>query len=242
MSSAIRLPEHVAIIMDGNGRWAKARHMPRSAGHLAGVENVRRAVRHARGLGLKHLTLFAFSSENWQRPVQEVGYLLRLLRAYIRRDVEELKRDNVRLRVIGSREGLDKSLVDLLENAMQDTASNDGLQLTVAFNYGARQEIVDATKQIAEAVRDGKLPLEAINTDMFGNFLYSSGLPDPDLLIRTSGEIRISNFLLWQCAYAEFVFVPECWPDFTTDVFDRALAEYASRDRRFGRVKQAENA
>ena len=240
MSSTVRLPEHVAIIMDGNGRWAKARHMPRSAGHLAGVESVRRAVRHAREIGLKHLTLFAFSSENWQRPVQEVGYLLRLLRHYIRRDVEELKRDNVRLRVIGSREGLEKGLIELLENAMVDTADNDGLQLTVAFNYGSRQEMIEATKRIAQAVRDGELPVDAITPDIFSNFLYTAELPDPDLLIRTSGENRISNFLLWQCAYTEFVFVPECWPDFTTEVFDRTLDEYAKRDRRFGGIKTAE--
>ena len=240
MSSTVRLPEHVAIIMDGNGRWAKARHMPRSAGHLAGVESVRRAVRHAREIGLKHLTLFAFSSENWQRPVQEVGYLLRLLRHYIRRDVEELKRDNVRLRVIGSREGLEKGLIELLENAIVDTADNDGLQLTVAFNYGSRQEMIEATKRIAQAVRDGELPVDAITPDIFSNFLYTAELPDPDLLIRTSGENRISNFLLWQCAYTEFVFVPECWPDFTTEVFDRTLDEYAKRDRRFGGIKTAE--
>ena len=240
MSSTVRLPEHVAIIMDGNGRWAKARHMPRSAGHLAGVESVRRAVRHAREIGLKHLTLFAFSSENWQRPVQEVGYLLRLLRHYIRRDVEELKRDNVRLRVIGSREGLEKGLIELLENAMVDTADNDGLQLTVAFNYGSRQEMIEATKRIAQAVRDGELPVDVITPDIFSNFLYTAELPDPDLLIRTSGENRISNFLLWQCAYTEFVFVPECWPDFTTEVFDRTLDEYAKRDRRFGGIKTAE--
>ena len=240
MSSTVRLPEHVAIIMDGNGRWAKARHMPRSAGHLAGVESVRRAVRHAREIGLKHLTLFAFSSENWQRPVQEVGYLLRLLRHYIRRDVEELKRDNVRLRVIGSREGLEKGLIELLENAMVDTADNDGLQLTVAFNYGSRQEMIEATKRIAQAVRDGELPVDAITPNIFSNFLYTAELPDPDLLIRTSGENRISNFLLWQCAYTEFVFVPECWPDFTTEVFDRTLDEYAKRDRRFGGIKTAE--
>ncbi|MDP4823823.1 MAG: isoprenyl transferase [Aestuariivirgaceae bacterium] len=233
------VPRHIAIIMDGNGRWAKARMLPRSAGHLAGVETVRRIIRHAREIGVEHLTLYAFSSENWSRPPSEVGYLLGLLRAFIRRDVEALRQDNVRIRLIGGRDDLESGLSELFASAEAETAENTGLRVTVAFNYGSRQEIAHAAQMAARAVLEGKMKPEDITPDCLSDFMYTAGSPDPDLLIRTSGEKRISNFLLWQCAYTEFVFVPEAWPDFTGEIMDRAIGEYMTRERRFGGLPQA---
>jgi undecaprenyl diphosphate synthase len=232
-------PKHIAIIMDGNGRWAKARMLPRSAGHLAGVETVRRIIRHAREIGVEYLTLYAFSSENWSRPPAEVGYLLGLLRAFIHRDVEALRKDNVRVRLIGGRDDLETGLSELFANAEAETAQNTGLKVTVAFNYGSRQEITHAAQLAARAVLAGQLKPEDITPEKLSEFLYTAGSPDPDLLIRTSGEKRISNFLLWQCAYTEFVFVPEAWPDFTGEIMDRAIEEYMSRERRFGGLPEA---
>lgn len=233
------VPRHVAIIMDGNGRWAKARMLPRSAGHLAGVETVRRIIRHSCEIGLEHLTLYAFSSENWSRPPAEVGYLMGLLRTFIRRDVVALHKDNVRIRLIGGRDDLESGLSELFDNAEVKTAQNTGLRVTVAFNYGSRQEIANAAQLAARAVLEGRLKPEEITPDRLSDFMYTAGSPDPDLLIRTSGEKRISNFLLWQCAYTEFVFVPEAWPDFTGEIMDRAIGEYMSRERRFGGLPQA---
>jgi undecaprenyl diphosphate synthase len=234
---AAALPRHVAIIMDGNGRWATARGLTRTEGHRKGVEMVRRIVRHAGDLGLEYLTLFSFSTENWRRPADEVSYLMGLLRFFIRRDLAELHANNVRVRVVGDRNGLGGDIRALLEEAQNLTAGNTGLTLTIAFNYGARQEILRAARRLAEEVAAGRLAPADIDSKQFEAVLDTVGMPDPDLVIRTSGEQRVSNFLLWQAAYAEFVFSPVCWPDFDETEFDRALAEFGGRERRFGGVE-----
>lgn len=226
--------KHVAIIMDGNGRWANARGLPRTAGHKQGVEALRGAVRTASELGIQYLTIYSFSAENWTRPRSEVLFLLDLLRRFILQDVAELHRANVRIRVIGSRDELDSDIIALLEHSEKLTKENTGLTLVVAFNYGSRQEIARAARDIANAVKAGLLDPEAVTPELFGAHLDTVGIPDPDLLIRTSGEQRISNYLLWQCAYTEFVFVAEHWPDFTRETFEQAIAEYRRRERRFG--------
>jgi undecaprenyl diphosphate synthase len=226
--------KHVAIIMDGNGRWANARGLPRTAGHKQGVEALRGAVRTAADLGIQYLTIYSFSAENWSRPRAEVLFLLDLLRRFILQDVAELHRANVRIKVIGTREGLDSDIIALLEHSERLTRDNTGLTLVVAFNYGSRQEIARATREIAIAVKAGLLEPDEITPELIGSRLDTVGIPDPDLLIRTSGEQRISNYLLWQCAYTEFVFVSEHWPDFTRETFEQAIAEYRRRERRFG--------
>ena len=228
------MPRHVAIIMDGNGRWAHARGLPRSAGHRKGVEALRRAVRAAGEMGIDYLTIFSFSSENWSRPPAEVSFLLDLMRHFVRQDVAELHRENVRIRIIGERDGLAPDIVTLIEETEQRTRDNTGLTLVVAFNYGSRQEIAKAARDLALAVRDGRIEPEGITPDLLARHLATDGIPDPDLLIRTSGEQRLSNYLLWQCAYAEFVFVDEYWPDFNRETFERAIAEYLTRERRYG--------
>jgi undecaprenyl diphosphate synthase len=220
--------------MDGNGRWAASRGLPRSAGHRQGVEALRRAVRAAGEFGIEYLTIYSFSSENWSRPAEEVSFLLDLLRRFIRQDVAELHQAGVRITVIGERQGLEPGIVALLEDAERLTRDNEKLRLIVAFNYGSRQEITRAARAIAEKVRDGRVDPADITASVLANHLDTGGIPDPDLLIRTGGEQRLSNYLLWQCAYTEFVFVDEHWPDFSAEVFARALAEYQSRDRRFG--------
>lgn len=227
-------PRHVAIIMDGNGRWAAARGLPRLEGHRRGVEALRRAVKSAHELGVRHLTLYSFSAENWSRPAEEVADLLNLLRAFIRRDLAELHKGNVRVRVIGERAGLPDDIGSLLVEAETLTRGNDGLVLVVAFNYGGRQEIVSAIRRIAEAARDGRLDPAAIDAGVVADHLDTADIPDPDLVIRTSGELRISNFLLWQSAYAEFEFLPIHWPDFDHAAFAEALASFKTRQRRFG--------
>lgn len=231
------VPRHVAIIMDGNGRWAAARGLPRSAGHKAGVDAVRRAVKAASEFGIEYLTIYSFSTENWSRPKNEVTFLLELLRRFIQRDVAELHSSGVKIKIIGSRELLDASMVKLLDDAEKLTAANTRLNLVVAFNYGSRQEIALAAQKLARQVKDGVLLPEDINVDAITSQLETFGMPDPDILIRTSGEERISNFLLWQCAYTEFVFIPEFWPEFNAEIFVRVLDEYRSRDRRFGGIK-----
>ncbi|MGQ7791913.1 isoprenyl transferase [Faunimonas sp. B44] len=231
-----RLPRHVAIIMDGNGRWARARGLPRVEGHRRGVEVVRRAVRYAGTRGIEVLTLFSFSSENWSRPEAEIQDLLNLLRFFIRRDLAELKQNGVRVRVIGERASLPEDIRELIALAEAETAENSALQLQVAFNYGARDEIVRAARRIAERVAAGEMRPQDISQDVFKAHLDTGGMPDPDLVIRTSGEKRISNFLLWQAAYAEFVFLPVLWPDFGDPDFEAALREFAGRERRFGGV------
>lgn len=225
---------HVAIIMDGNGRWAAERGLPRIEGHRQGVETVRQVVETAAELGITHLTLFSFSSENWSRPKQEIYDLFGLLRRFVRRDLAELHKNNVKIRVIGSRVGLEDDILRMLDDAVALTKDNTALNLTIAFNYGARDEIARATKRIAEDVKAGRIAPEEITQDRFAAYLDTADLPDPDLLIRTSGELRLSNFLLWQLAYAEFVFVDAYWPDFTKEVFESAIAEYQRRSRRFG--------
>jgi undecaprenyl diphosphate synthase len=228
------VPEHVAIIMDGNGRWANKRGLPRTMGHSKGVEAVKEAVRTAGDIGIKYLTLFAFSSENWNRPEAEVSDLLGLLRRFIRRDLAELHRENVRIRVIGERDKLRGDILPLLLEAEETTRNNTALTLVIAFNYGSRDELARATARIAEKVKAGQLDPGSITAEMIDAHLDTAGIPDPDLIIRTSGEERLSNFLLWQAAYAEFVFLPDYWPDFDRNLFIQALKIYASRDRRFG--------
>ena len=229
-------PRHVAIIMDGNGRWAKQRGLPRTAGHKRGAESVRNAVQAARKLGISYLTLFGFSSENWKRPEGEVRALMGLLRLYLRSEVEELHRNGVRLRILGERSRLDPDIVRLIEGAEARTAGNTELTLLLALSYGGRQELVSAARKLAIDARDGKIDPEAIDEDAFTDRLFTAGIPDPDLLIRTSGEYRISNFLLWQSAYAEMLFVDTLWPDFGEADLERAVRDFVCRDRRYGVV------
>ncbi|KQV81362.1 isoprenyl transferase [Rhizobium sp. Root1220] len=234
--SFVTVPEHVAIIMDGNGRWAKQRGLPRTMGHRKGVDVVRETVRAAGDVGIKYLTLFAFSSENWRRPETEVSDLLGLLKAFIRRDLAELHRQNVRVKVIGDRYSLRSDILDLLVDAEETTRNNTALTLVIAFNYGSRDEIARAMVTLAADVEAGRLRAQDITPALINARLDTAGIPDPDLIIRTSGEERLSNFLLWQAAYSEFIFVPEYWPDFSRELFYSALETFASRDRRFGGV------
>ena len=225
---------HVAIIMDGNGRWAAERGLPRVEGHRQGVESVRRTVEAAMEQGITHLTLFSFSSENWSRPKQEINDLFGLLRRFVRRDLAELHKNGVKIRVIGARTNLDDDILRMLNDAVELTKDNTALNLTIAFNYGSRDEIARAAQRIAEDAKEGRVAPEDVTEERLADYLDTAGLPDPDLLIRTSGELRLSNFLLWQLAYAEFVFVNVFWPDFTKEVFEEAVAEYQRRSRRFG--------
>jgi undecaprenyl diphosphate synthase len=228
------VPRHVAIIMDGNGRWAAARGLPRVEGHRRGVEALRKTVRAAGEMGIACLTIFSFSSENWQRPASEIRDLMGLLRRFIRNDLAELHGNNVRVRVIGERDTLDPDIRKLLEEAEQLTRHNDGLTLVVAFNYGARDEVARAVRRIAQDVANGALKPEAVTEEMIGQHLDAPDLSDPDLIIRTSGEQRLSNFLLWQAAYSELVFLPVYWPDFDRAALEQAIEEYRRRERRFG--------
>jgi len=228
------VPRHVAIIMDGNGRWAEARGLPRGEGHRRGVEALRRTVRAAGELGIGYLTIFSFSSENWSRPASEVSELMGLLRRFVRNDLADLHRNNVRVRVVGDRAGLNPDIGQLLVEAEDLTRDNNGLNLIVAFNYGARQEIVSAAKRMGEAIASGQLAVGDIDVEAFGRFLYAPDVPDPDLIIRTGGEQRLSNFLLWQAAYSELIFIPTHWPDFDHATLKAAILEYRRRERRFG--------
>ncbi len=233
------IPRHVAIIMDGNGRWAKRRGFPRLEGHRRGVEAVRRTVKASIELGIRYLTLYAFSTENWSRPVAEVTDLMGLLRRFIRHDLASLHEKNVRVTIIGSREGIADDLRSLLQEAETLTQDNTGLRLLIAFNYGARQEIARAAQAMAREVAEGTLSPDAVTVERFAMYLSSPDTPDPDLLIRTSGEQRISNFLLWQIAYAELVFLPVLWPDFGRAHLEEAIAAYGGRERRYGGTGQA---
>lgn len=228
------IPAHVAIIMDGNGRWAAERGLSRSEGHRHGVEAVRTVVRSSIELGITHLTLFSFSSENWSRPAQEIRDLMTLLKRFIRTDLADLHKHGVCIKVIGERSGIEGEVVKLIEDAVSLTNQNAGLQLTVAFNYGSRDEILRATREIAVRVQNGELKSCEITQDIIENSLDTAGMPDPDLLIRTSGEMRLSNFLLWQCAYTEFVFLDMYWPDFSKSILEDAISIYRSRERRYG--------
>ncbi len=229
-------PNHVAIIMDGNGRWAKARGLPRVAGHRRGADAVRRVVRGAGELGIPVLTLFAFSTENWTRPADEVSDLMGLLRHYLRNELDELHKNGARLRVIGNREGLAPDIVRDISDAENMTRSNSRIDVNICINYGARAEILQAVRSLARQVAAGELSADRIDEDLFENELLTAGVPDPDLLIRTSGEQRISNFMLWQCAYAELVFVDTLWPDFGKEHLEQAIAEFRRRERRYGGV------
>ena len=228
------LPRHIAIIMDGNGRWARSRGLPRIAGHQRGAEAVRRTLTAAVDLGIPYLTLFGFSSENWKRPLDEVDDLMGLLRHYLRGEIAELHRNGVRLRVIGEIGRLSPDIITLIDNAEALTRDNRAINLTIALSYGGRAEIAAAARAIAAKVRSGELPLEAVDEELIASHLLTADLPDPDLLIRTSGEQRISNFLVWQCAYSELVFTKTLWPDFGKTDLVQAIDEYCGRERRYG--------
>jgi undecaprenyl diphosphate synthase len=236
-AQAKHLPRHVAIIMDGNGRWAKRRHLPREAGHYAGMNAVRQTVRAACDMGLANLTLFAFSSENWKRPKTEVGALMGLFRAYFRSDMNELVERNVRMRIIGNRGRVASDIHQMILDSEGRTQANTGLNLTFAFDYGGQEEIAAAARELARAAKEGRLDPETITPELFAARLFTSALPEPDLVIRTSGEHRLSNFLLWQSAYAELLFLDTLWPDFDGAVLTAALEKFAARDRRFGALK-----
>lgn len=228
------VPRHVAIIMDGNGRWAKQRGLPRAAGHRMGVDAVRRTVRAAIELGIPYLTVFSFSSENWSRPASEIDDLMGLIKRFIRSDLAQLHRHGVRIRVIGETTNVDPELLAMIEEATTLTAHNTALSLIIAFNYGARAEITRAARRLAERIAVGALGPSEITPECLEAELDTAGLPDPDLLIRTSGELRLSNFLLWQCAYTELVFLNVHWPDFGREQLEAAIGEFRARDRRFG--------
>lgn len=230
-------PAHIAIIMDGNGRWAKARGLPRTAGHNAGVEALRRTVQAAGDLGIGWLTVYAFSSENWSRPKSEISDLMGLLKLFIRRDLNELHRNGVRVRVIGEKNGLQPDIRSLLEGAEARTAGNTGLNLVIAFNYGGRDEIVRAARRLVEQALAGELRPDQLDAERFAANLDTAGYPDPDLIIRTSGEQRLSNFLPWQSAYSELVFIPCFWPDFTKADLAEAIEIFGRRERRFGGIE-----
>ncbi|HOY78308.1 MAG TPA: isoprenyl transferase [Hyphomonadaceae bacterium] len=227
-------PRHVAIIMDGNGRWAKARGLPRALGHKEGVEALRRAVEASRELGLSHLSVYAFSTENWNRPQPEIDALFDLLRVFVRRDLARLHKDGVRIRIIGSRDGLSDDILSLIDEAMEKTRDNTRLTLNIAFNYGGRGEIVAAMREMARAVEAGRLKPDQIDEAMVSRMVWTGESPDPDLVIRTSGELRLSNFLLWSGAYAELMFMDLWWPDFNKESLEKAIDAFRRRDRRFG--------
>jgi undecaprenyl diphosphate synthase len=220
--------------MDGNGRWAKKRYLPREAGHYAGMKAVRETVRACCDMGLENLTLYAFSSENWKRPKTEVGALMGLFRTYFRSDMDELVERNVKMRIIGHRSRVASDIQQMILDSESRTARNTGMNLTFAFDYGGQEEIVAAAQELARAAREGRLDPETITPELFASRLFTSGLPEPDLVIRTSGEHRLSNFLLWQSAYAELLFLDTLWPDFDRAALDAALAKFAGRERRFG--------
>lgn len=236
MTDQRTVPRHVAVIMDGNGRWARSQGLPRLAGHRAGAESVRAIVRAARKRGIEVLTLYSFSTENWGRPEDEVEGLMELLAQYLREELDELLDNGIRLRAIGELDRLPPEVRALLGGVMAATADNKGLTLVLALSYGSRAEIRSAVSEIARAVRDGRLELEDIDDSLISAALYTSGLPDPDLLIRTSGEMRLSNFLLWQLAYAELYVTDVSWPDFRESHLDAALATFGGRQRRFGKT------
>jgi undecaprenyl diphosphate synthase len=234
-----RLPRHIAMIMDGNGRWARERGLERVEGHVRGAETVRRVVEECCRVGIGQLTLYSFSSENWKRPQREVDFLMSLLRQYLVAERPEIMKQNIRFRVVGRRAELAPQVVREIEETERISAANTGLTLALAVNYGSRAEIVDAVRAIAERVRRGELEPAAIGEATISDSLYTAGMPDPDLLIRTAGEMRVSNYLLWQISYAELWVTPVCWPDFTTEVFHAALRDYAGRERRFGGLTTA---
>lgn len=229
-------PRHVAIILDGNGRWAKQKGLPRTAGHSAGSENFRKIAYYCRDIGLDYLTVYAFSTENWKRPAEEVRTIMRLLGKYLNEAIETMERDGIKMRVFGDVSGLPEELQKLVDRTNEISEHYDGFQANICLNYGGRAELIHAAESYARDFRDGVVT-EPLSEEMFGNYLYSAGIPDPDLLIRPGGELRISNFLLWQCAYSEFYFTDVLWPDFTTDELDKAIAAYQNRERRYGGLR-----
>jgi len=229
-----KLPQHVAIIMDGNGRWAKKRRLPRAAGHLAGVKTVRRIVKTSSDIGIKFLTMYAFSTENWKRPKGEINAIMSLFKIYLKKEISTFNKNNVRLNVIGNTENLSDDLQEIIDNALKKTSANKGLTFTLAINYGSRQEIINAVKNIVNDVEKGIINKD-INESTISKYLYTSDLPDPDLLIRTSGERRISNFLLWQLSYSEIWITDTYWPDFEQAEYIKAILDYQNRQRRFGK-------
>ncbi|GAB4400787.1 MAG: isoprenyl transferase [Anaerolineales bacterium] len=231
-----KIPQHVAMIMDGNGRWALQRGLPRLAGHKAGTENLRRVIRATVEFGVKYLTIYAFSTENWGRPAEEVNGLMLILQNVIDRELNELHNEGVQLRHIGRLERLDPAIQKKVLNAIELTKNNDRLILNVAFNYGGRDEIVNAIQHI---IKDG-IPAHEVTDELVNRYLYTAGVPDPDLIIRTSGELRVSNFLIWQAAYSEWYITPTFWPDFDKEEYRRALEAFANRDRRYGKVSSGE--
>lgn len=230
------LPKHIAIIMDGNGRWAKKRGLLRTFGHKAGTENVKTIIRFCSDIGIQELTLFAFSTENWKRPSDEVGFLMNLLLEFLKREIDELHEKNARLNALGDLNRLPEELIKAIIAAEEKTKGNTGLKVNIAINYGSRAEIVNAVKEIAKDIQDGKISLDAIDEDLFSTYLYTNGLSDPDLVIRTSGEVRISNFLLYQSAYAEYIFTEILWPDLDELELIKIIKDYQSRHRRFGGI------
>jgi undecaprenyl diphosphate synthase len=231
-----KLPKHVAIIMDGNGRWAQSRHLPRTQGHIEGVKRVEEVVAEARKIGIEVLTVYAFSTENWSRPQDEVSMLMRTFIAVLSQKAKDLRANGIKIRFIGRREGIPAEVLKAMDDATALTGSSDAMTFNVAFNYGGRAEIIDAIKAVGRKVAAGELNPESINEDVLNGFLYTKGQPDVDLLIRTSGELRISNFLLWQLSYAELYFTPKCWPEFNNEEFHLALKDFANRERRYGGV------
>jgi undecaprenyl diphosphate synthase len=237
--AAAPAPRHIAVIMDGNGRWARARSRPRTFGHSEGVEALRRTVEAAGDLGVEYLTVFGFSTENWSRPAEEVNALFDLLRLYVARDLERLAREGVRIRVIGERSGLQKDIAEIIANAELRTAANTKFNLTIAFNYGGQDEIARAARRIAEDAASGKIAPSDVTPQRFERYLDTADLPPPDLLVRTSGELRLSNFMLWQAAYTELVFMDVLWPDFDKGALEQAIDEFRRRTRRFGGTESA---
>ena len=230
------IPRHIAIILDGNGRWARKRGLPRTAGHSAGSENFRKIAYYCRDLGMDYLTVYAFSTENWKRPAEEVRTIMRLLGRYLNEAIETMERDGIRMRVFGDVSALPQELQALVEKTNEISTHYSGFQANICLNYGGRAEIVAAAERYAKDLRDGKTE-GPLTEERFGGYLYSAGIPDPDLLIRPGGELRISNFLLWQCAYSEFYFTDVLWPDFTTEELDKAIDAFRNRDRRYGGLR-----
>lgn len=235
--TGLNIPEHVAIILDGNGRWAKKRFLPRNAGHAAGAKNVEKIIEDAHDMGIKYITMYAFSTENWNRPEDEVKALMKLLRNYLKDCIERANKNNMKVSVIGDKTRLDADIIDKINELEACSKENTGIHFIIALNYGSRDEIKRATKKIAEDCKRGIIDTEDISEDLIGRYLDTADVPDPDLLIRTSGEIRLSNYLLWQLAYTEFYFTDVLWPDFDREELKKAIVKYNQRDRRFGGVK-----
>ena len=236
----MKIPAHISIILDGNGRWAKAKGMPRNYGHAQGSKNVERICEEAYRMGVKYLTVYAFSTENWNRPKDEVDALMKLLRNYMKTCLKTAAKNDMKVRVIGDKTGLDEDIRNRIAELEEATKDNGGLNFQIALNYGSRDEIVRAVRRVSEDVKEGKVKPEDIDEKMFETYLDTHGIPDPDLMIRTSGELRLSNYLLWQLAYTEFYFTDIPWPDFTKEELSKAIEQYNRRDRRYGGVKEAQ--